>query len=41
MLLVQNNGDSMSQELARQLSVNTILSGRAAGVIAAEQLGRT
>lgn len=38
-LLVQSNGGVMSQELARQFSVNTILSGPAAGVIAAQKLG--
>lgn len=38
-LLVQSNGGLMSQALARQYSVNTILSGPAAGVAAANRLG--
>ena len=38
-LIVQSNGGLMSQRLARRYSVNTILSGPAAGVIAARQVG--
>ena len=38
-LLVQSNGGLMSQSLAREYSVNTILSGPAAGVAAANRLG--
>ena len=38
-LLVQSNGGLMSQEFARRFSVNTILSGPAAGVVAARRLG--
>ncbi len=40
-LLVQSNGGLMSQEYARRFSVNTILSGPAAGVIAAQRLGES
>jgi N-methylhydantoinase A len=39
-LLIQCNGGLMSQQVARRLSVNTILSGPAAGVIAARHIGR-
>jgi N-methylhydantoinase A len=38
-LLIQSNGGVMSQALARRFSVNTILSGPAAGVAAAGRLG--
>ncbi len=41
LLLVQSNGGLMSQEMARRFSVNTILSGPAAGVIAAQRLGES
>ncbi len=40
-LLVQSNGGLMSQDFARRFSVNTILSGPAAGVIAAQRLGES
>jgi N-methylhydantoinase A len=38
-LLIQSNGGLMSQQVARRFSVNTILSGPAAGVIAAQHIG--
>ncbi|MCZ6532395.1 MAG: hydantoinase/oxoprolinase family protein [SAR324 cluster bacterium] len=38
-LLIQSNGGLMSQQVARHHSVNTILSGPAAGVIAAQHIG--
>jgi len=39
-LLIQSNGGVMSQAVARRFSVNTVLSGPAAGVAATERLGR-
>lgn len=39
LLVVQSNGGLMSQQVARRYAVNTILSGPAAGVIAAQQVG--
>ncbi len=39
-LLIQSNGGLMSQQVARRFSVNTILSGPAAGVIAARHIGQ-
>lgn len=39
-LIVQSNGGVISQELARRFSVNTILSGPAAGVNVAGRIGR-
>ena len=40
-LLIQSNGGVMSQEVAPRQAVNTILSGPAAGVIAACHIGQT
>ena len=37
-LLIQSNGGVMSLEVSRRFSVNTILSGPAAGVIAAQAI---
>ncbi len=39
-LLIQSNGGVMSQAVARRYSVNTIMSGPAAGVHAAAQIGK-
>ncbi len=39
-LLIQSNGGVMSQAVARRYSVNTIMSGPAAGVSAATQIGK-
>ena len=38
LLIMQSNGGMMSVESARDLSVNTVLSGPAAGVIAATKI---
>lgn len=40
-LLIQSNGGVMSQAVARRYSVNTIMSGPAAGVTAATQIGQS
>ena len=39
LLLIQSNGGVMSLEVSRRFSVNTVLSGPAAGVIAATRVG--
>ena len=40
-LLIQSNGGVMSEEVARRFSINTIISGPAAGVMAARQMNPT
>jgi N-methylhydantoinase A len=40
-LLIQSNGGVMSLEVSRRFSVNTVLSGPAAGVIAAKSIAET
>jgi len=40
-LLIQSNGGIMSVEVSRRFSVNTVLSGPAAGVIAAKAIGES